>query len=188
MITGGNSKSVDDDAIWQAFTKFVKPLPGRDSSPVQHTVPHDLLDEPAVCEPRPPQETPFETRRRQSFPVLSPGEVRDIDHHRVERLQRGKLAIEGRCDLHGLTRDQARRELDQFLVRSQGRGNTCVLIITGQGKRGPLGERTSVIRSELPQWLNEPPNRQRILYFDWAHPRHGGKGACYVLLKRLRST
>jgi DNA-nicking Smr family endonuclease len=36
----------------------------------------------------------------------------------------------------------------------------------------------------VPRWLNEAPNRARILAFATAQPRDGGGGAFYVLLRR----
>ena len=36
------------------------------------------------------------------------------------------------------------------------------------------------------RWLNEAPNRARVLAIASAQPRHGGSGALYVLLKRRR--
>jgi DNA-nicking Smr family endonuclease len=38
----------------------------------------------------------------------------------------------------------------------------------------------------VPHWLNEEPNRTRILSFNHATPSDGGTGALYVLLKRKR--
>jgi DNA-nicking Smr family endonuclease len=43
-----------------------------------------------------------------------------------------------------------------------------------------------VLRQAVPRWLNEAPNRARILAVMPAQPRHGGGGALYVLLKRKR--
>jgi DNA-nicking Smr family endonuclease len=43
-----------------------------------------------------------------------------------------------------------------------------------------------VLRRSLGQWLNEGPNRARVLAFAQAQPKHGGAGAFYVLLKRRR--
>jgi len=39
-----------------------------------------------------------------------------------------------------------------------------------------------------PRWLNEAPNRGRVLAIATAQPRHGGSGALYVLLKRRRES
>jgi DNA-nicking Smr family endonuclease len=67
-----------------------------------------------------------------------------------------------------------------------------VLIITGQGLRGQgagdSGDRPGVLKAMTPRWLNEAPNRARVLAFTQAQPRHGGAGALYVLIRRRRET
>ncbi|MGY9015413.1 MAG: Smr/MutS family protein, partial [Rhodospirillales bacterium] len=57
-----------------------------------------------------------------------------------------------------------------------------VLVITGKGLR-PDGT-TGVLRTAVPRWLNESPNRERILGFSYAAPKDGGEGALYVRLKK----
>jgi DNA-nicking Smr family endonuclease len=59
-----------------------------------------------------------------------------------------------------------------------------VLVITGKGLRADGGG--GVLRNAVPRWMNEPPNRERILAFAHATPPDGGEGALYVLLRRTR--
>ena len=54
-------------------------------------------------------------------------------------------------------------------------------MITGKGLAGG-----GILREQVPRWLNQQPNRARVLAFDYARPQHGGEGALYVLLKRRR--
>ena len=82
-----------------------------------------------------------------------------------------------------MTRDAAQAAVRRFLDASQSMGRRTVLIITGKGyAHGSEG----VLRSALPQWLNAPENRIRVLAYDYAQPRHGGQGAFYVYLKKRR--
>ncbi|MEE8245727.1 MAG: Smr/MutS family protein [Alphaproteobacteria bacterium] len=93
------------------------------------------------------------------------------------------MPVEGSIDLHGLTQKQAAHALGAFLTDAQEAGRRCVLVITGKGDaKGEAG----VLRAMAPRWLNEPPNRARILAFEHAQPKHGGQGALYVLLRRKR--
>src|SRR5437773_83320 len=48
-------------------------------------------------------------------------------------LKRGKLAIDARVDLHGMTQAAAHRTLNRFLTTAAERGLRCVLVITGKG-------------------------------------------------------
>ena len=113
-----------------------------------------------------------------------------MDQKAYGRMKRGKLPVEGRLDLHGLTQNEAERALAAFLARSQARGHRCVLVITGKGggaRQGGEMRETGVLRRMVPIWLNAPANRARILAFDEAQSQHGGGGALYVLMKRVRA-
>ncbi|HEY9537976.1 MAG TPA: Smr/MutS family protein, partial [Kiloniellaceae bacterium] len=121
--------------------------------------------------------------RKQPPAELSHGSRDGLDRRKAERLSRGKLPIEATLDLHGLRQAEAHRRLDDFLADSQAAGKRCVLVVTGKGLHK---EEAGVLRSAVPRWLNEAPNRSRVLSFDYAQPKHGGSGALYVLLRRRR--
>ncbi len=114
-------------------------------------------------------------------PEISHGRAAGIDRRSAEKLRRGRLPIEGRLDLHGMTQEAASGRLAGFLERAESEGKRCVLVITGKGLASG-----GVLRDQVPRWLNLPPNRGRVLAFDYARPQHGGGGALYVLLKRRR--
>src|SRR5882724_7196303 len=114
-----------------------------------------------------------------AVPDISHGRAAGIDRRSAERLSRGRLPIEGRLDLHGMTQAAAVDRLAQFIARSEAAGKRCVLVITGKGLASG-----GVLRDQVPRWLNLPPNRARVLAFDYARQQHGGSGALYVLLKR----
>ena len=69
----------------------------------------------------------------------------------------------------------------EFISRAEAAGKRCVLVITGKGLASG-----GVLRDQVPRWLNLPPNRGRVLAFDYARQQDGGAGALYVLLKRRR--
>ena len=86
--------------------------------------------------------------------------------------------------MHGMTQVEAHRALDSFVDGAYQAAKRCVLVITGKGLKpdGAVG----VIRAAVPRWLNEQPNRSRVLAFTHATPKDGGEGALYVMLKRKR--
>ncbi len=136
----------------------------------------------AARRPKPAESPSRETSER--LPELGPDTAPGLDKRTAARLKRGQLPVEARIDLHGLTRDEARRALEGFLGSAHEAGKRCVLVITGKGLRAS-GE-TGVLRDAVPRWLNQAPIRPRILAFRPAPPRDGGAGALYVLLKRKR--
>jgi len=117
-------------------------------------------------------------------PPLSAGTAPGLDKRNLTRLRRGQLSIDGRIDLHGMTRDEARTALLAFLAFQLERGARCVLVITGKGARG---RGTGVIRAALPHWLNDEALRPSVVAFAEAQPKDGGAGAFYVYLRRRRS-
>jgi DNA-nicking Smr family endonuclease len=110
-----------------------------------------------------------------------------MDARTAERLKRGRLVIEGRLDLHGLSQARAHPALAAFIERGYAEGRRCLLVITGKGG-GKLVDAVpqGVLRAMVPQWLNAPELRAKIVSIMPAQPRHGGEGALYVLLKRHR--
>ena len=117
------------------------------------------------------------------LPALEPGRSAGLDRRTDERLRRGRLPVEGRIDLHGLTQAAAYDALASFIAISEASGRRCVLVITGKGAVGSGG---GVLRTMVPRWLAEPSLRRRILALHRAQPRDGGDGALYVLLRRRR--
>ena len=147
-------------------------------------VPKKFLASPASAA----KATPVVPGRRGAdapAPEITHGRAAGVDRRSAERLSRGRLPIEGRLDLHGLTQTEAAARLAEFIAGASLADKRCVLVITGKG----LGQSGGgVLRDQVPRWLNLPPNRGRILTFDYAQPKHGGSGALYVLLKRRRPT
>jgi DNA-nicking Smr family endonuclease len=48
-------------------------------------------------------------------------------------------------------------------------------------------EREGRIRRLVTEWLGEAELRQHVTGFQPAHPKHGGGGAFYVRLRRIRA-
>lgn len=134
--------------------------------------------------PRAPFIGELNPRPRPALPELSISSQPGIDKSTAKKLKKGVQKIEARMDLHSMTQAQAHRALDSFIDGSYAAGKRCVLVITGKGLK-PDGS-VGVIRAAVPRWLNEQPNRSRVLAFTHATPKDGGEGALYVMLKRKR--
>jgi len=96
----------------------------------------------------------------------------------LSKLRRGHWATQDELDLHGLTVEQARLALADFLNRSVHRGLRCVRIIHGKGLRSK--NREPVLKPKLGAWLIK---RDDILAFCQARSADGGGGAVVVLLR-----
>ncbi len=178
--------------LWRKAMRDATPLPGRghDEPPAADEaetgegrhVPPPEEPEPAPVPTLPARPRPAD--RAERLPELRHDFAPGVDKRTVERMRRGQLRVEGRIDLHGLTREGAHRALIGFLARARDEGRRCVIVITGRGARSEEG--AGVLRTSVPRWLNEAPLRGAILAFCQAQPKDGGAGALYVLLKRKR--
>ena len=110
------------------------------------------------------------------------GAVEGIDPRIVTRLKKGDFSVQDHLDLHGLTREEARAEVENFIDNAMLAKKRCVLIIHGRG----LGskDRDPVLKNSLRNWFTRRGLRKKILAFATARPCDGGAGAIYVLLRR----
>jgi DNA-nicking Smr family endonuclease len=172
----------DERALWRAAMHGVAPLPKRIG---KRAAPPPAEEMPlTAAKPKPARrvapQPPVVAKLRDLAPGVTPG----VDRRSADRLRRGERKIEARLDLHGMTQDEAHRALDAFLGRAEHAGWRCVLVITGKGRPGTSAG--GVLRAAVPRWLNEAPNRARLLAVAAAQPKHGGAGAMYLLLRRKR--
>ncbi len=183
----GDRKPTDDEhALWQHVMRDTRPL----SRGAKKAALVRGRDRPVGQVRRGGGAT---TRPDPSTPPPGTG----LDKRSAQRLKRGRLAIDGRIDLHGMTLDQAHAALDAFLDRADRAGKRCILVITGKGRRARAMDRDTdrdfgaaprgVLRDAVPRWLQVGANRHRVLAIETARPQHGGDGAFYVLMRRKRT-
>ncbi len=104
-----------------------------------------------------------------------------IQRSELRRLKSGKYAVQSEIDLHGLTRQQAKAALAEFLLDSLDRELRCVRIIHGRGRKNP--EQSPVLKPAVDTWLS---HHKQVLAYCSARESDGGTGAVYVLLRRVR--
>ncbi len=183
--------SKEDLRQWAHVTRSVAPLPHRMPLQIDDDDPSALS--PDIDDPPAEQSLPRvmvrlkpqvqDVSRPQSR--LVHGSTDGIDKRTADRFKKGNMSLDGRIDLHGMTRDHAHDALVHFMRQSIKAKHRVVLVITGKGRQsGGQG----ILKAEVPRWLNEPMLRPHILSFSYAQPKHGGNGALYVYLKRDRTT
>jgi DNA-nicking Smr family endonuclease len=181
--------SEEESVLWESVAKQAKPLRKRTRVTKAEIV--------VTAEPAPPA-VRGSARRRSNESALPPSQPAKMDRPpappplaplgRRERthLSRGRIEIDARLDLHGMTQARAHRALLHFLQRASGDGLRFVLVVTGKGSTmGPDSER-GVLRRQVPEWLSLPEFRTLVVGFEQAHIGHGGAGALYVRVRRGR--
>jgi DNA-nicking Smr family endonuclease len=112
------------------------------------------------------------------------GMVVGLDPRVLRRLRAGELAYQAHVDLHGMTAEEAKQAVHEFVLRSMVAGRRCVLIVHGRGRNSP--DQRPVLKDRLKHWLSHGELGRRVLAFSSARPYDGGSGATYVLLRRER--
>ncbi len=101
------------------------------------------------------------------------------------RLRRGAVLPDRTIDLHGHTLATAHAALDHALARAIADDVRVLLVVTGKPPR-PDDKRRGLIRASIGDWIAHSGHASRIAAVRNAHPRHGGAGALYLILRRKR--
>jgi DNA-nicking Smr family endonuclease len=178
-----------DAALWERVVKTATPLGKR--KPTATPEPAKPSPQRPAKDTKPPRQVPATAPAKPT--PLPRGEA--LDRGTARKLERGRLPVEGRLDLHGMRQRDAHAALRRFLKTAQGKGYRHVLVITGKGaapdRRRSFydeGDERGVLRQAVPHWLSQPDLAHVVISFSEAPRRLGGEGALYVRLRRLRST
>ena len=168
----------EDRIIWARIARTVEAFPGKE-------IPEDdwfAVEPPTPVPPAAAPEKPVRSAQPAPGPnASSRKQPHPIEKPVIRKLARGRLPIDGRIDLHGLTQSEAHNLLFGFLARAHERGLRHVLVITGKGSsRGSEG----ALKRAVPVWLTKPEFRFLISGYEDAARGHGGEGALYIRLRR----
>lgn len=170
----------EDRELWRRVAATTQPLRPRSDSVLREEM--ERLMGNAVpspdTEPAPNRRSPVFPPPAEAPPAFVPQPLEDKT---LRQLAKGKKNIDSRIDLHGMTQDRARAALLDFLQMAQRAGHRIVLVITGKGERGQ-----GILRQSVPRWLDTPAFAGVVNGYRNAHVSHGGEGALYVRLRRLR--
>jgi DNA-nicking Smr family endonuclease len=192
------SRKPQDFDLWLEMAKSIKPLRHRASRSAPGPAGKPLAAPVMLKKPLVSVAVPHVQRLSAHLKPAPPPHITGLDRRTSQRLTRGNVEVERRLDLHGTGIEVARSRLLQFLREAQQMGFRTVLVITGKGdspfSRHTLHgsdhfhspERAGRLRRMVPEWLHEPEFRTCVSGFQPAHPKHGGGGAYYVRIRRIR--
>ena len=179
----------DEAALWRrvmATVRPARPVPPPEANPVAAApdAASPKARKPAGRIPPPAVKRPGAVLAK---PKPAPGVT--LDGSWDKKLATGSIAPDSAIDLHGHTLETAHAVLDAGLDRAIARGDRVLLLITGKPPR-PESERPHArgrIRDAVGDWLAASRHAASIAAVRGAHPRHGGAGALYIILRRDRS-
>ena len=184
----GRPLSADEQALWQNLIKTVKPL---DRSAAERTLKLPVVKRFRAAEAPItaadfggiiPATVPL--RAQKPVPVTA-----GLDRAWDRKLAKGAVQPDVTVDLHGHTLTTAHNRLDHALELSIAADHRAILLITGKPRSAEehsQGSRRGAIRAAVTDWLAASRHAGRIATVRGAHPRHGGNGALYIILRRRR--
>nr|WP_280638923.1 Smr/MutS family protein [Sphingomicrobium aestuariivivum] len=180
--------------MWAKVVATVEPL-SREPRKAAASDPAQKPNRP----PPPPRMPPKSERQRaraaaavrREPPLVVPPPVRThqdatLDGGWDKRLRQGKAAPDRVIDLHGHTLDHAWHAIDRGIEQAIRAGDRLVLLITGHAPKGEPPIARGKIRAAVEGWLSASRHADAIAAVRAASPRHGGRGALYLVLRRSR--
>ena len=159
--TIGKVRSVNNDKVLLNQKNKPKPYP----KPMAPDVDSHLIDSAATDIEK--------VGLDDSLSFIAPG----LQNNVLKKLRRGYFGLDAEIDLHGLTSNEAKRQLLNFLHTCVEAGCRCVHIVHGKGHRS--ADNHPVLKNNLNLWLRQHKDVQA---FCSASPKDGGTGAVFVLL------
>jgi DNA-nicking Smr family endonuclease len=167
--------SPDEETLWARVVASVRPLTPS-AAPAVGEAPEPAAPAPIIAPARPSRPSP-PTR-------ALPGTTLDSGWDR--RLARGLVQPDANLDLHGHNLATAYDLLDRRLESAIRDGARLLLLITGKPPRPERPVSRGAIRAAVGDWLAASRHAGQIAAVRNAHPRHGGLGALYIVLRRPR--
>ena len=178
----GPDSDRDGAALWQRVTETVRPLKKAARASPPPIKPVEMLLKVRSAPPAPAK--PIPVRAQKPVPDT-------LDGGWDRRLRRGTTEPDRTLDLHGHTLLSAHKALDLGLDRAIADGVRVLLLITGKAPRKEDRDldgrpKRGLIRESVGDWLVSSRHASRIAAVRNAHPKHGGGGALYIILRRER--
>jgi DNA-nicking Smr family endonuclease len=179
----------EEAALWARVAATVTPLAAAAPASVRCEPVADLpqASRPAAVPDQPEPGGKEQRRLRPSRAAAAkPAPPTDtLDGGWDRRLRRGVVVPDRSIDLHGHTLATAQTALEQALAQAVADGARVLLVVTGKPPRERDGRR-GLIRASIFDWLGHSRHAAHIAAVRNAHPRHGGLGALYLILRRRR--
>jgi DNA-nicking Smr family endonuclease len=100
----------------------------------------------------------------------------------LPKLRNGFYSIQGQLDLHGLSREEAQKSVEEYITNMSRFHSCCVKIIHGRGINSPTDR--AILKESLQQLLSTRKMSRHVVAYASAQFNDGGVGAVYVLLSR----
>jgi DNA-nicking Smr family endonuclease len=175
--------SPEEKALWGRVMATVKPL--THAKPVAEAVkpkPVAIAKPAASVKPVKAVQIPKPSVSK----VVAPPATNTLDATWDRRIHKGGIIPDISVDLHETTLSGAYARLDHALEQAIHQKFRVILLVTGRARSHDRasGQGRGAIASVVGDWLAASRHAGAISAVRQAHPRHGGAGALYIVLKR----
>ena len=188
---GGKSDIEDDAELWARIAQTATPLKNKNrvtrvGAAPKPAVPPKTKTAANVAARAEPAVVPRPSHSPSSLAPRKGG----LDRQTARKLDKGRIAVEAKLDLHGMRQRDAHAALRKFIKWAVTKDYRHVLVITGKGTPRVTPESfyeeeaRGVLRQAVPHWLTHGDLAPLIVSVSEAPRRLGGEGALYVRLRR----
>jgi DNA-nicking Smr family endonuclease len=183
----------DEKALWGRVIATVQPLHRMKRATVAPTI----LAPQAAPKPTPKPAVklvskPRVIQEKRPSPLKPAGVsppnnlANNLDGQWDRKIGKGAVIPDVTVDLHGTGLSGAYARLDGSLEQAIAQNLRVILLVTGKarGHDRQSGDGRGAIASVVRDWLAASRHASSISAVRNAHPRHGGAGALYIVLKR----
>ena len=183
----------EERSLWNRVVETVKPLHPVKVALHPHPVPPptgEVARAKRVTEgnvqPKTAPKRPVPLHHASHGPPPRVGEENNLDSHWDRRFHKGAVIPDISIDLHGQGLAGAHARLDHTLEQAIHQRLRVVLLVTGKARAHDRtsGSGRGAIAAVVRDWLAASRHSSHIAAVRQAHPRHGGDGALYIVLKR----
>jgi DNA-nicking Smr family endonuclease len=194
----GRRLSPEERAVWLRVAASVRRTAG--AAPKVEAKPEPPKPEPAKAvppkpvfakaKPLPVQAVARVVRQPKPAPTPVPRPGVTLDGNWDRKLATGMAPPERTVDLHGCGVDQAHRRLLRELDLALADEVRVLLVVTGKAPKSDTSRidlpLRGIIRASIHDWVAASRHAGQIAAIRGAHPKHGGAGALYIILRRSK--
>jgi len=176
----------EERALWGKVMATVQPLhAGKPTPKPAAKLPIAKMDMAAALAAKPKATIAKAASKSAAVAARPVATPHNLDGHWDRRITRGGIVPDVSIDLHDTTLNGAYARMDGALEQAIAQKFKVILLVTGKPRAHDRasGEGRGAIAAVVRDWLAASRHARHIAAVRNAHPRHGGSGAIYIMLK-----
>ncbi len=176
----------DEQKLWGRVIDTVRPLHPVRMAATPKSIPAKSNTKPSILVKTKLIKHAANSSAKLPIKPSRPKTMTSLDGSWDKRIDRGAIVPDISVDLHGSALSGAYARLDGALEMAIAQRLKVVLLVTGKIRAHDRasGSGRGAIAAVVRDWIAASRHASHISAIRAAHPRHGGEGALYIVLKR----